>query len=360
MNQDEFRKLISGQKTGAAAAIARALLSLAAVFYGLAVRMRNFLYSRGLVKAHRAKSAVISVGNITAGGTGKTPLVVWLCRLMEQKNISCAILTRGYKSNQGERGYADEPAIFIKDCPKAQLIVNPDRTAGASEALERFGVKVLVMDDGFQHRRLARDIDIVTIDATEPFGYGRMLPAGLLREPVCSLSRADAVVMTRCDQVDETRLAEIEKEVRQANAMIVIARSAHCASDVRGLQERQIGLEEIRDKNAFAFCGIGNPAAFLNTLRSAGSKIAGAKIYDDHHQYSDEDIAEIYEEARAAGAEMILTTEKDWTKAEILIAGAEEAVFAYVAVELKFVSGEEKIRELIEGVLGGKIDENAL
>jgi tetraacyldisaccharide 4'-kinase len=195
-------------------------MGIAARGYSLVVRLRNFLYSKRRLKIHTADVPVISVGNITTGGTGKTPLVIWLCNTIYQKskikNQKCgvAILTRGYKTRgtrdegpfdfaQGRRGTTDELAILAESCPQAKVIVNPDRAAAARRAVG-FCAKVLVMDDGFQHRRLRRDLDIVTIDATCPFGYGRLLPAGLLREPVASLRRADAAVVTRCDQNSES------------------------------------------------------------------------------------------------------------------------------------------------------------
>ncbi|MHC4632188.1 MAG: tetraacyldisaccharide 4'-kinase [Planctomycetota bacterium] len=149
MNQDNFRKLISGQKTGLGAGLLRLLLGVAAKGYSIVIRLRNFLYSRGWLKTHRANAPVISIGNITTGGTGKTPLVIWICRFLQNKNVSCAILTRGYKargmSDEG-RATRDEPAILIESCPEAKVIVNPDRVAGAAEAVNKFGAKTLVMD----------------------------------------------------------------------------------------------------------------------------------------------------------------------------------------------------------------------
>ena len=224
LNQESCRRLISGQRTGAAAALLRLLLRIAAVGYSLVVRLRNFLYSEGWLKAHRVDSAVICVGNITVGGTGKTPLVVWLCKQIIA-NSECAILTRGYKSGQGK--LTDEPAILAKSCPEASIIVNPDRVAGAEKAVSEFGADIIVMDDGFQHRRLRRDLDIIAIDATCPFGYGRLLPAGLLREPAGSIERADAAVITRYDQADDDSIAETKKRIEEIAPEIAVAKAIH-------------------------------------------------------------------------------------------------------------------------------------
>jgi len=370
-------------------------LAIAAIFYSLVVRLRNFLYSKGLLKVHRVDPAVLCVGNITVGGTGKTPLVVWLCNLITQnsrlktQNCKCAILTRGYKARvQENKDLKDEIAILADSCPEAEVIVNPDRVAGAAEAINKYAATVLIMDDGFQHRRLARDLDIAAIDATQPFGYGRMLPAGLLREPVSSLKRAGAVVITRCDQVTETQLSELERKLRAINPGMIIARSIHAAVSVKypeptvipakaGIQKdnKKMGsclrsndnIEQLKGKKIFAFCGIGNPNAFLNTIKSLGAELAGSKVYDDHYHYTDACLTEISKKAGEVGADLILTTQKDWTKiisnfksqisnSKFQISDFKSPLpFAYLAIEIKFPAGEDKLTALINDTLAGKI-----
>jgi len=393
MNQDDFRKLISGQKAGLSAGLLRLLLGVVAGGYSIAVRLRNFLYSNGWLKAHRANAIVLNVGNITVGGTGKTPLVVWLCKeiISDSKfqisNSQCAILTRGYKAardsrhktqdsrrktqearlkRQDTRGktqiYRDEPAILAENCPEVKVIVNPDRVAAAAEAINKFGAKVLIMDDGFQHRRLVRDLDIITIDGTQPFGYGKMLPAGLLREPVTSLKRAGAVVITRCDQITETELKQIEKKLGLINPDMIIARSIHAPAYVKSADNKEISLEQLKNKKVFAFCGIGNPEAFLNTIKQLGANLVGSKFYNDHHHYTNDCLADIYEQAGDLKADLILTTQKDWTK---IISGCRFQIsdfessrpFAYIGIEIKFLAGEDKLRDLIEKTLASKISQ---
>jgi len=384
MNYEQsYRKLISGQNAGLDVALLRLLLRIAAAGYSIAVRLRNFFYSTGWLKVHRADAAVICIGNITVGGTGKTPLVVWLCNQLTQNsklntmNYNCAILTRGYKTKKGI--LSDEVAILAESCPQAKVIVNPDRVAGAAEAIGKYNAKVLIMDDGFQHRRLARDLDIVAIDATQPFGYGKMLPAGLLREPVTSLKRAGAVVITRCDQVDKAELSELEKKLRAINQNMVIVRSIHapvCAkcpepfvipakAGIRKKSEtmdsclrRNDGIEQLKDKNIFAFCGIGNPDAFLNTIKSLGTELVGSKVYNDHYHYTNECLADIYEHAEHLKADLILTTQKDWTKIARLAPAKKDIPLAYLAIEIKFLTGQEKLTALIEDTFVGKILKN--
>jgi tetraacyldisaccharide 4'-kinase len=353
MNQEGYRKLISGQSNGLAAAVLRFLLGVAAIGYLLVVRLRNFLYSNGWLKTHTSDVPVISIGNITVGGTGKTPLVIWLYNLLQERNIHCAILTRGYKATQN---YEDEPAILAKSCPEARVVVNPDRVTGAAEAVNDFDAKLLIMDDGFQHRRLARDLDIVAIDATCPFGYGKILPAGLLREPVASLKRADAAVITRCDQRTEAQLAQLEKELQRINPDMIIAKSIHKPICAKSMVGKEISIEELKGKKIFAFCGIGNPDAFLDTIKGLGANLVGSKVYNDHYRYGDECLVDIYEQARQLKANLILTTQKDWFSAQYAIRNTQyEIPFAYLAVELKFTAGGDKLKELIEDALAGKI-----
>jgi tetraacyldisaccharide 4'-kinase len=357
LNQEVYRKLISGQSVGINAALLRFLLYLSAAGYSCAVRLRNFLYSSGWLKINRVNAIVISVGNITTGGTGKTPLVIWLCNCLRQRTISCAVLTRGYKTHEGI--HSDEPAIFIEDCPQAKVVVNPDRVDGAVEAINKFGAKVLIMDDGFQHRRLARDIDVITIDATLPFGYGKLLPAGLLREPVSELKRADAIVITRCNQITETKLIELEKNLRETNPNMIIARSMHAPVYAKSAESKEIGLERLKGKRVFVFCGIGNPNAFLETITEQGCELAGSKVYNDHYYYAESDVLDIYKQAESLKAGLILTTQKDWTKVAPLLSKVQSSEldiqFTYVKIEIKFVSGEEKLRVLINKALSGKI-----
>ncbi len=364
MNQADYRKLVSGKSTGFGSSLLRLLLGIFACFYSLVIRLRNLLYSRGWFKAHHANAAVISIGNITAGGTGKTPLAVWLCNEIIQnpklktKNCRCAILTRGYKTTKNSRlktkNYLDEPAILAESCPGVKVMINPDRVAGAAEAVA-FGANVLVMDDGFQHRRLARDLDIVAIDATIPFGYGKILPAGLLREPVAGLKRAAAVVITRSDQATDAQLTQIENRIRDIKADIVVARAIHAPVCAISPDGSQISLEELKGKKIFAFCGIGNPDAFVKTLETIGGGLLGSQIFDDHHHYTNACLTEISARAEHLKADLVLTTQKDWTKLEPLLPIAKGLSFAFLSIEMRFGAGENELRDLIEHALAGRI-----
>lgn len=366
MDQKRLHNLLGGTPKGPVSALLIHFLRLASWLYHVIVVMRNFCYSTGLLRAYsvtasgevssdKLQSAVpiISVGNITTGGTGKTPLVIWLCKRLQRKNLTCAILSRGYKTPKGK--LSDEPAILARSCPDAKVIVAPDRIAGAVKATGSFGVRVLVMDDGFQHRRLARDLDIVTIDATLPFGYGRVLPAGLLREPLSTLKRADAAVVTRCDQIPPHKLDRIEEQLRRYNPNMIIARTIHAPLCAKAIGAKIITLEQLQSKNIFAFCGIGNPNGFIGTITKLGTNLVGSDVFDDHHQYTQKDIAGIFAQAALVNADLILTTEKDWNKTVLPASAGCDIDFAYLAVELKFISAKEQLTQLIESALAGKI-----
>jgi len=410
LSQITYLKIISGQAPSLLGVPARAVLTLLSWPYAAAVRVRNHLYSTGRLKAHRAGVPVLCVGNLTTGGTGKTPLVVWLCRYLQERQVRGAILTRGYKMRKGT--LSDEPALLSAQCSGVAVVVNPDRVAGAAEAVRRHGAQVLVMDDGFQHRRLARDLDIVAIDATQPSGcssmgvpprnshvfslsslwnrvarpnlfervfpcdgtrhsehrpntctdpesrarcpcHGKVLPAGLLREPVTGLRRVHAVVLTRCDQVSEETLKHIEDDVRRINPDLVVARSIHAPVAIKTREGPEIGLDQLRSRRIFAFCGIGNPESFFHAIEHLGGVLAGAKVCEDHYRYASGDLEQIYREAAAGEASLILTTQKDWTKISRLADPRNQPPLAYLAIDLQITAGAEELTALLDRVLGG-------
>lgn len=331
----------------------RLLLTVLSWPYGLVVRVRNALYDRGLLRVQRVDIPILCVGNLTTGGTGKTPLVVWLARMLSGKGLRLAILTRGYKTRKGV--LSDEPAELAAGCPATSVIVNADRVAGAAEAIRSHGAQVVLMDDGFQHRRLGRDLDIIAVDATLPFGHDRLLPAGLLREPATGLKRAQAVVITRSDQVGPDRLDEIERQIRRINPTVVVARAVHAPVGARGAEGTEIGLEALRTKRIFAFCGLGNPEGFFRTVEAFGQALVGSEAFNDHHTYTERCLAGVYDKARSQGADLVLTTSKDWSKVAPLIGSGVSLATAYLAVELRFTGGEASLTTLIERTLGGRM-----
>jgi tetraacyldisaccharide 4'-kinase len=282
--------------------------------YGAVAHLRARAYRKGILKQRRLDGVVISVGNLTVGGTGKTPMVLWIAERLVSEGKRVGILTRGYrgkkftKANAGELGDdsdSDEVQLLKSRLgDRVAFGVGADRFERGRE-LARGGVNWFVLDDGFQHLALARDVDIVLIDATNPFGGGHVLPAGRMREPRTALSRAGIIVITRSHHAPA-----IEAAVRRdSDAPIFYARAepdAVVAPFHPHLTER-----DAREKRLFAFCGIGNPSAFVADLRDWGFQIVGSRFFPDHHRYSPDDIQAIEQEAKAAGAEGVICTEKD-------------------------------------------------
>jgi tetraacyldisaccharide 4'-kinase len=349
VNQKTFRHILSGRDTCAGATVLRLLLRLLSVPYGAAVRGRNLLYDRSLLTSVAAAAPVISVGNITTGGTGKTPLVIWLCRMLEAKGLRCAILTRGYKTEQGQM--SDEPALLAKACPNTTVVVDPDRAAGAEKAVTRHGANVLVLDDGFQHRRLKRDLDILTLDATCPFGFDHLLPGGLLREPLAGVRRADLIVITRYDQVEPTAMQQLEERLTTLAPGVPVVKATHRHTHAVTFGSRTLSLESLRGKRAFVFCGIGNPEAFFGHVTQNDIEVVGTRVFNDHHPYTLEDLKAILEESRGCSAEVILCTQKDWVKTALLNPERPQVPLAYLAMELDFVEGIDTIKEQVDRVL---------
>ncbi len=314
MNESEFRKLVSGKTAGVPASCLRSTLGIAAAVYSLAIRIRNALFNRGWRSVLKSGVPVISLGNLTTGGTGKTPLVALVCQLLQRSGLRPGIVSRGYGSVDGKPN--DEKLVLNLLCPTVPHEQNPDRIAAAHLLTAAGSVDVVVMDDGFQHRRLHRDLDIVLIDATNPFGYGYLLPRGLLREPLSSLRRADVVIITRSDLVSLHDLRKIELEIVDAAPQLVdrILHVAFQPTSLRGPDGSTMSLSEDAEQPVHLMAGIGNPEAFQTTATRAGMKVTGTSWFPDHHQYSDDELHQVQQKASSSGAALIVTTLKDLVK----------------------------------------------
>lgn len=300
------------------------------------MRLRRWAYRRGFIQPASAGVGVISVGNITTGGTGKTPMVAWIVRNLLQAGRFPSVLIRGYKSIAG---LSDEAKLLAELCRPAPIMVNPDRIAGARQAVAN-GADVLVADDAFSHLRLRRDLNIVLIDATCPFGFGWVLPGGLLREPLCALKDADAIVITRCDQVEADGLDRIISRLRELSCHAPICRAVHAPAGFADLCGVEHHLSEVAGKSVFAFCGIGNPGGFFRTLEGLGGRIVGKIAFEDHAAYPPSRLAQISDQACMAGAELLVTTRKDAVKLSAMPAGL--AVWT-LRVEMEIIEGRQDL-----------------
>ena len=343
----ELLDIVSGRKQGVVAWTTRSVLGCLTPIYRLGVwwRNRRFDHQGG----NTVPVPVISIGNLTTGGTGKTPMVIWLAQLLQSRSLRVAIISRGYgKENTGAEGN-DEALELENRLPNIPHLQNPQRTEMARRAIEIFDSQVIVLDDGFQHRRLNRDLDIVLIDATEPFGYGRLLPRGLLREPIGNISRANVIVLTRCDSINEHATQQIRQRVQKHAPKAGWARSKTVTGSWLQSDGDQSPLEALKNKKTLAVCGIGNPKGFRHSLSRLDVTVERLLRFPDHHGYSAEDLQSIQATAEELGVDAIVCTHKDLVKIGVPELG-KIPVFALL-VSIEFVEGEPQLIELIDELL---------
>lgn len=309
-----------------------AMLSLLGSIYEKIVDVRNYLYDKGVFDTFDLGARTISIGNITAGGTGKTPLVAFVASLLAERGEKVCILTRGYGREDaanrvlvsngtnvlaGVRESGDEPfELANKLLGKAIVIADADRVAAAEWAKRRFGVTVFLLDDGLQHRKAKRDVDIVCIDATNPFGGGKMLPAGRLREPLHNLSRADIVVITRADLVSTQTISNLRSEISNWNSSAPIFEISNSLMGFRELHSTDLSTTILTGKNVYAFCALGNPESFFKMLTNAGLDIREDWAVEDHYLFSQLDVDLIESDAQGHLCEALVVTAKDAVKLE--------------------------------------------
>lgn len=317
---------------------------LSALYRGI-TGLRNAAFDAGLFATQRLAVPVVSVGNLSVGGTGKTPMVVWVARELIARGRKPGVLSRGYRA-QGEQN--DEGRLLERLLPGVPQVQNPDRVAGGGQLIAA-GADVIVLDDGFQHRRLGRDVDLVLVDATRPWGLPlpagggdavcALLPRGFLREAPSGLARASAVVLTRCDQVEEAALSRLERELERSAPGVPRARARHRATQV-STPEGVKPLTELAGREVVLVSGLGNPEAFERSARDAGARIVATKRFPDHHHFRRAELEQL-----APHGAMILTSSKDAVKFET------EGVPCWVLeVELELLSGNAVLEALLDSV----------
>ncbi len=348
---ESFRRLADGSTRGIVPGLARLGLATLAAPYGLAVAARNAAYRHGLLPVMAAPVPVVSVGNLTLGGTGKTPLVAWLAGRFHRQGLRTTIVSRGYGARPGER--SDEAAELEILLPGVPHVADRDRVRGARAAAAA-GAEVVVLDDGFQHRRLARDVDIVAVDATDPFGCGHLFPRGLLRESLSGITRADAVILTRAGLVPVDCRLEIRRALEAAGGgrmPAVWAEASHRAVGLRTASGGERPLADLRGMRVAAFAGIGNPAAFRTAVVEAAAELVGFRALADHHAYSPADVADLARWARGLDADMVLTTLKDLVK--VRADRLEGIPLAAIEIAVEFSAGEAGLDALLHAAVTG-------
>ena len=308
--------------------ISNVMLPPLGVLYRAATHTRLAAYKRGLLTVTKLSVPVISVGNLTTGGTGKTPLVEWVCRTLARKQKRVCILTRGYgRPNPGTRVVVsdgsnaltdaveagDEPFLLAQNLRGlAAVVSDPNRISAGKWAIENLGAEVLVLDDGFQHLALARDFNIVTIDATDPWGGGRLLPVGRLREPRSGLARADCVVVTRADKNDS--LVSLKIEIQRLIGSRPLVTSEMKVKGISSINSELLEELSLLPRPAAAFCAVGNPESFFELLRRSGIDPVFTRTFPDHHPYTQFEVDSLVQDSERAGAQSIITTAKDSVK----------------------------------------------
>ena len=273
---------------------------------GLAVSQAS--YRMVPYSIRKVSARVISIGNITWGGTGKTPLILGLAKELSSAGKKVVVLTRGYGK--------DEVAELKKKLPDVPVLVGRDRIKTANEAVRKFNAEIILLDDGFQHIRLHRDLDVVTINSTEPFGPGGLIPSGSLREPLENLSRADIFVLTKAD-IGSKNVHWIRQRLLSIKPDAVIFEAVHEPVQFMDFRKnRYAPLHEIKGRKVAVISGIGDPYSFEKTVENLGADILFAARFDDHHQYTEAEFSEFLHRCKEVGAKDIVTTEKDFHRLE--------------------------------------------
>ena len=337
------------------------VLSPLSALYSAAVRTRLAAYQRGLLSTSRLPKPVISIGNLTVGGTGKTPLVEWVCRALAADRKIC-VLSRGYGREKSKRRVVvsdgasvlatepeagDEPLLLARNLVGvAAVISDANRFSAGLWAVENLGADVFVLDDGFQHLQLERDLNVLVIDATDPWGGGHLLPTGRLREPLSGMARADCIVITRADRAPN--LSSLKEEIAELTSGRPVFSSIMNVRGLKSLAGEIVG-QKLSEPIA-AFCGIGNPESFFTQLRAEGLTVARTERFPDHHRYNQTDIDKIIKNGTSAGAKALITTAKDSVK----LTGLQIPMPCYVLdIDIQ-LNNDDEFRTLLNRAIGNK------
>lgn len=363
-----FKSIVSGENQSILGDIARSSLGFLSKGYEKAVSIRNARFDEGK-GITRVTVPVISVGNITAGGTGKTPMVRFICDVLARKGLHPTVLSRGYRAEDNKKNIiiskdgtmlvepsisGDEAWLLAKVLQKSNVIIGRERAISAEIAIKELGADCLVMDDGFQHRALARDIDIVLIDASNPFGYDHVLPRGLLREPLSGLERANIIVLTKVDQVAPGVVSGIRKRLAHMLPNTPVYETIHKPQCMYTLEEWANGepgssIDAYQEHRIMAVSGIGNPQSFTQTMTDIGYNVVHTMPFGDHHNFENDDVVDIWKEAFAHQADAICITEKDAVKLSQLHAIEDlKLPILVLSIGIEFVSGKQEFIENLE------------
>jgi tetraacyldisaccharide 4'-kinase len=344
LNVSGFRELVSGERQGLTASLLRGALRIVETPYTWAVAWRNRQYELGRKAVERVGVPVISVGNLSLGGTGKTPLIEWLARWFRERGVRVAIVSRGYGAKAGSRN--DEALELAEKLPEVPHVQNPDRVAASRAAIAEHHAQMILLDDAFQHRRIHRDLDIVLLDALEPFGCGHLFPRGMLREPLSSLKRAHVIGLSRANLVDATERKRIQSLVRTHAPSALWIECGHAPHGLRAASGDSAPLNSLAGRAVAAFCGIGNPDGFRRTLAQCGFIAAAFREFPDHFAYPPAEIDSLVAWASSLSVEAVLCTQKDLVKIGIDRLG-EKPLWA-VTIGLEITLGQRELEACLK------------
>ncbi len=338
-------------------------LSAGETLYSFGLNMLLSFYEAGHVNQYKLDAFTISVGNITAGGTGKTPFVQYMTKKLQAKGKKVGILSRGYRGAYEKEGAivsdgkkvllnpeqaGDEPYLLAKTLPGAVISVGKDRIASGKRLQKLFRPNVVLLDDGFQHWPLRRDLDIVLIDAADPFSNGHVIPRGLLREPVENIERADIYVITKADAVSSSELEKIKNILRHYRNAVPIAVTAHRPDKVKSFLSWRDGLDEAEKmpSSVVTLCALGSPESFEATVKQAGLRVVGRLRLPDHHAYTRDDVMKAILKVKEEHADALVVSEKDAVKIAAL--DMPEIKNLYVmTMKIDFLEGEKEMWDYI-------------
>jgi tetraacyldisaccharide 4'-kinase len=352
LTASDFHAVVSGRRRDPLARLMRGVLRVGEIPYSLAVRLRNRGYDRNPARITRVEVPVISVGNLTLGGTGKTPLVAYLAHWFAERGQRVTLLSRGYGATSAEPN--DEARELASQLPDVPHLQNPDRIASARRALSEHKPDVILLDDGFQHRRLGRDLDIVLLDASDPFGLNHVFPRGLLREPISGLRRAQVVALSRADLLEPPQREAIRRQVGQLAPLAHWIEVRHAPRDLLNHDGTRQEIASLEDQPVAAFCGLGNPGAFRRTLEAAGYRIAGFREFPDHYDYRPDDLQQLGDWAGQLHAAALVCSHKDLVKLESYDAPAVPLLALTIGIE--FLSGQQAFHQQLQQVIDAAND----
>jgi tetraacyldisaccharide 4'-kinase len=337
-------------------------LSVLSIGYRLALATRESAYRLRLLRTGRLRCPVVSVGNITVGGSGKTPMVEHVARCLRELGATPAVVSRGYgRDTRGIgivadrdgprlplRAAGDEPVLLAEHLSGVPVVVGENRLEAGQVALDECGATAIVLDDGFQHRTLRKDLEILVVNGRAPWGNGRLFPRGMLREPLSALERAHLVVVTNpLTPADSESVADA---VRRHNPRVpVLVARYHVLGALAAREGRTLEPSALAGRRLLAFAGLGSPRGFADTLTSAGVEVAGLIEYPDHHWFVERDLEDLAQHARAIGADGLVTTEKDWIRLRDLRLPAMS--LSVLLVQLRLEAGRDRLLQALERAL---------